>query len=193
MYCLTHIRRTGIFRTLSIIVNSDIFRHIHVLFRHNVFIQKTLPYSEFLYICVCLKKGHPVQQKLRLVNTTWFNILLELQPFRFRIQNKQVWVLDNVFQKWTFYKWKGVLKIVGRKLRLPKERVVLLSQFLNANITLQLLESITHNDIIKILKGKKDYAISEINIKAFFSSDSRKKQKYFYIVKEESVKKTTCS
>ena len=82
---------------------------------------------------------------------------------------------------------------MGRKLRLPKEQVLLLSQFLNANITLQLQESITHNDIIKTLKGKKDYAISEINIKAFFSSDKKKKQKYFYIVKEESVKKTTCS
>ena len=81
---------------------------------------------------------------------------------------------------------------MGRKLRLPKEQVLLLSQFLNANITLQLQESITHNDI-KTLKGKKDYAISEINIKAFFSSDKKKKQKYFYIVKEESVKKTTCS
>ena len=50
-----------IYRTLYIIVNSDIFRHIHVLFRHvqsyygilrtlcNSFIFRTLPYSESWY------------------------------------------------------------------------------------------------------------------------------------------------
>ena len=55
---------------------------------------------------------------------------------------------------------------------------------------IQLLESITHNDIIKTLQGKKDYAISEINVssvkgQAIFPSDNKKKEKYFYIVKQE--------
>ena len=68
-------------------------------------------------------------------------------------------------------------KNVGRKLRLPEEKVLSL---LNATMTLQLLESITQNDIIKTLRGKRDYAISEINVssvkgKAFFRPTIRRK------------------
>ena len=68
-------------------------------------------------------------------------------------------------------------KNVGRKLQLPEEKVLSL---LNANITLQLLESITQNDIIKTLRGKRDYAISEINVssmkgKSFFRLTIRRK------------------
>ena len=45
-------------------------------------------------------------------------------------------------------------------------------------MTLKLLESITHNDIIKTLWGKRDYAISEINDffkkgQAFFPSGKK--------------------
>ena len=78
---------------------------------------------------------------------------------------------------------------MGRKLRLPKEQVLLLSQFLNANITLQLQESITHNDIIKTLKGKKDYAISEINIKAFFFVRQEEETKIFLYSERRVSKK----
>ena len=34
MYCTRHIQKYGIFRILSVILNSDIFRPIHVLFGH---------------------------------------------------------------------------------------------------------------------------------------------------------------
>ena len=46
------------------------------------------------------------------------------------------------------------------------------------------------NDVIKTLQGKKDYAISEIKVssvkkQAIFPSDNKKKEKYFYILKQE--------
>ena len=34
MYCIRHIQNPTKFRTLSLILNSDISRHIHFLFRH---------------------------------------------------------------------------------------------------------------------------------------------------------------
>ena len=51
-------------------------------------------------------------------------------------------------------------------------------------MTLELLESITHNDTIKSLRGKKDYAISEIKVssmkgEAFFPSDNKREEKHF--------------
>ena len=51
-------------------------------------------------------------------------------------------------------------------------------------------ESITYNDIIKTLRGRKNYVISEINLsfvegQAFFPSDIKKEEKYFYLVKQE--------
>ena len=55
-------------------------------------------------------------------------------------------------------------------------------------MTLSLLENITHNDIIKTLRGKKDHAISKINVSSvkrqvLFPYDNNKEKKYFYIVK----------
>ena len=69
-------------------------------------------------------------------------------------------------------------------------RTETLSSYRTDTFTLQLLESITHNDITKTLQGKKDYVISEINVssvkvQAIFPSDNKKKEKYFYIVKQE--------
>ena len=47
--------------------------------------------------------------------------------------------------------------------------------------------SVTPNNIIKTLRGKKDYAVKEINISSvkesvFLPSDNEKKENYFYIV-----------
>ena len=51
-------------------------------------------------------------------------------------------------------------------------------------MTLSLLENITHNDIIKPLRGKKDHAISKINVssvkgQALFPYDNKKEKKNF--------------
>ena len=77
-----------------------------------------------------------------------------------------------------------ILKIVEGKFRLLKKQVLSLSYLLNANITLQLLESITHNDIIKTLQGKSDYVISETNVsfvkgQTLFLSDNKNEEKHF--------------
>lgn len=75
-----------------------------------------------------------------------------------------------------------ILKIVEGKFRLLKKQMLSLSYLLNANITLQLLESITHNYIIKTLRGKSDYVISETNVslvkgQTLFLSDNKYEEK----------------
>ena len=55
-------------------------------------------------------------------------------------------------------------------------------------MTLHLLESIAHNNIINTLRGKKGYAISEINFfflkgQDFYPSNNKKEGKYFYVFK----------
>ena len=69
---------------------------------------------------------------------------------------------------------------------------------MSPNITLQLLESITHNDIIKTLRGKKDYAISEINVfsvkgPSFFPGRQREERKIFLYREIDVCKKSHMS
>ena len=65
---------------------------------------------------------------------------------------------------------------------------------MNANTTLQLPESITHNDIIKTLRSKKNYAISKINVfsvkgQALFPFDQQEGRKIFLYSKIRVSKK----
>ena len=61
--------------------------------------------------------------------------------------------------------------------------------FENCSIEIEgrnLLGSVTHNDIIKSLRGEKDYVISKINVfflrgQAFFPFNNKKEEKHFYL------------
>ena len=86
-----------------------------------------------------------------------------------------------------------ILKIVEGKFRLLKKQVLSLSYLLNANITLQLLESITHNDIIKTLQGKSDqWSAKPTSLswkgKLFFCPTTKTKKNILYSVIRVSKK-----
>ena len=101
MNCMRHIQNPGLFRTLSFIINSDIFSHIHVLFKHiqpycgifgtlcNSCIFKTLLYSESWHI----QNSRYIQNSVKVYSgtlRTLFNVLiLRTLPYSelYHIQN----------------------------------------------------------------------------------------------------------
>ena len=102
IYFMRHIQNTDVFRTLSTIVNSDIFRHIHVLFRHiqqycGIFrilfdscTFRTLPYPKYwhIYNLRCIQNSVKVYSGMlrtlcnaRLLRNVPYSELCHIQNF----------------------------------------------------------------------------------------------------------------
>ena len=108
MYCMRHIQNAGIFRTLPIIENSDMFRHIHILFRHiqpycgifrtlyNFCIFRTPPYSRYIQNSVKVYSG--IFRMLSIAH------ILRTLPYRelCHIQNFSMFITRRLFNEF-FY------------------------------------------------------------------------------------------
>ena len=127
MYCIRHIHNFAIFRAQFIVINSGIFRHIHVILSHiepccgifrtlcNSCICKTLPYLEYWHI----ENPRYIQNSVKAYSVIFRTLcnacIWRTMSFRALLYS-EFWHISDVRYIWNSVKHLRWSKLVKREL-----------------------------------------------------------------------------